>query len=81
MKILYFGNSFPSAIGIINQDIKVVFERKYPNIQFDLLNWSDLEDAQTVYQRSIWKNYDILIVDPYLAQVVTDWEIPGCQSP
>jgi len=74
MKILYFGNSFPSAIGIINQDIKVVLERKYPNIQFDLLNWSLSEDCALVFEKSIWKNYDIVIVDPYLATHIIDWD-------
>jgi hypothetical protein len=34
MKILYFGNAYPSAIGIINLDIKSVIDRKYHDIQF-----------------------------------------------
>ena len=68
MKILYFGNSFPSAIGIINLDIKAVIDRKYPEVQFDLLNWGIPEDAQLFFNQKVWKNYDILIVDPYIVR-------------
>lgn len=43
MKILYFGDCSPGAIGIINRDIKAIIDAKYPEIQFDLLDWSPSE--------------------------------------
>jgi hypothetical protein len=72
MKILYFGNCSPGAMGIIHRDIKKIIDAKYPEIQFDLLDWSINENYQLFFYQSIWKNYDILLVDPYIARCVTE---------
>jgi|TARA_R110000744_G_scaffold159890_4_gene275996 glycosyltransferase involved in cell wall biosynthesis len=72
MKILYFGNTYPSAIGIINLDIKAVIDRKYHDIQFDILSHGIRGDAELFYIQRVWKNYDLLIVDPCIVQAIEE---------
>ena len=75
MKILYFGNTYPSAIGIINLDIKAVIDRKYHDIQFDILSHSNSDNCSHVFYQKAWKNYDLMIVDPQIVQAI-DWGWP-----
>ena len=77
MKILYFGDCTLGAMGIINRDIKRIIDAKYPEIQFDLLDWGITDNYHKFYSQQHWKNYDIIIIDPSLAKVCdSGWYFP-----
>jgi len=69
MKILYFGDCSPGAMGIIHRDIKKIIDAKYPEIQFDLLDWGVTKNYEIFFNQKLWKDYDLIIVDPYIAYV------------
>jgi len=69
MKILYFGDCSQGAMGIINRDIKKIIDEKYPEIQFDLLDWAITDNYQDFFNKQYWKNYDLIIIDPHLAKI------------
>ena len=69
MKILYFGDCSPGAMGIINRGIKGVIDKKYPDIQFELMDWALPYNYEVFFTLKSWKNYDIIIVDPVIAKV------------
>ena len=41
IKVLYFGDCTPGAMGIINRDIKKIIDKDYPEINFELMDWAD----------------------------------------
>jgi glycosyltransferase involved in cell wall biosynthesis len=69
MKILYFGDCTLGAMGIIHRDIKKIIDTKYPEIQFDLLDWGVIDNYEIFFNQKLWKAYDLIIVDPYIAFV------------
>lgn len=79
MKILYFGDCTKGAMGIIHRDIKSIIDRKYPDITFSLMDWSDPDNYVSLFHHMYWKEWDMIIVDPFLAHVLntgwgfTDW--------
>ncbi len=77
MKILIFGDMTPGAMGIINRDIKLIIDAKYPEIQLDLLDWGITDNYHKFYSEQYWKNYDLIIIDPSLANVSdSGWYFP-----
>ena len=70
MKILSFGDLSAGAIGIINRDIKKIMDRDYPEINFELMDWALGENYQNLFNRKDWKNWDLIIIDPYMASVL-----------
>lgn len=70
MKILYFGDCTEGAMGIIHRDIKSIIDEKYPDIQFELMPWEDRNNYFILFNQKAWKNWDLIIVDPYIASVL-----------
>jgi glycosyltransferase involved in cell wall biosynthesis len=70
MKILSFGDLSAGAIGIINRDIKKIMDRDYPEINFELMDWALGENYRNLFNRKDWKNWDLIIIDPYMASVL-----------
>ena len=69
MKIIYFGDNGAGAMGIIHRHIKKIIDKKYPEIQFDLVNWDLKESYQIFFNQKSWKNYDVILIDPYMAKI------------
>ena len=40
INVLYFGDLSAGAMGIINRDIKKIIDKDYPEINFELMDWS-----------------------------------------
>ena len=70
MKILYFGDCSPGAMGVIHRDIKKIIDRDYPEINFELMDWALTENYQRVFNAKEWKNWDIIITDPSIAKLL-----------
>jgi hypothetical protein len=70
MKILYFGDCSPGAMGVIHHDIKSIIDEKYPNIQFELMDWGEKDNYVYLFNQKAWKNWDLIIVDPSIARLL-----------
>lgn len=70
IKILYFGDCSPGAMGIIHRDIKSIIDEKYPDIQFELMPWEERDNYFILFNQKAWKNWDLIIVDPYISYVL-----------
>ncbi len=70
MKILYFGDCTDGAMGIIHRDIKSIIDEKYTDIQFELIDWAEPSNYVKLFNQKEWKNWDLIIIDPYMASVL-----------
>lgn len=70
MKILYFGDCTNGAMGIIHRDIKSIIDKKYFDIYFELIDWSVPNNYVKLFNQKEWKNWDLIIIDPYLASIL-----------
>jgi len=70
ISILFFGDCGQGAIGIINRDIKSTLEKIHPEIEYELLDWSILDNYEKFFNQKHWKEHDLIIVDPALLRVV-----------
>jgi glycosyltransferase involved in cell wall biosynthesis len=70
IKVLYFGDCTGGAMGIIHRDIKSIIDEKYPDIQFELMDWAEKDNYVYLFNQKAWKNWDLIIVDPYIAKVL-----------
>ena len=70
IKILYFGDLSAGAMGIINRDIKKIIDKDYSEINFELMDWAITENYIHLFNAKAWKNWDMIIVDPYIASVL-----------
>lgn len=70
IRVLYFGDCSPGAMGIIHRDIKSIIDEKYPDIQFELMDWGASENYFSLFNAKEWKNWDLIIIDPYMAGVL-----------
>ena len=81
MNILYFGDLSAGAMGIIHRDIKKIIDRDYPEINFELMDWALAENYAYLFNAKAWKNWDLIIIDPYMASVLDrGWlfkDLPG----
>ena len=74
LKVLYFGDCGNGAMGIIHRDMKKVIDSNHPEIEFELLDWNQETNYHLFFNQKYWKNYDILIIDPYLVNIAeTGW--------
>jgi len=73
MNILYYGDCSAGAMGIIHRDIKSIIDKDYPEINFELLDWTE-ENRQNIFNNKGWKNYDIIITDPSIATILANIE-------
>ncbi len=73
IKILYFGDCSLGAMGIIHRDIKSIIDEKYSDIQFKLMDWAVADNYVKLFNQKEWKNWDLIIVDPYIASVLDRW--------
>lgn len=69
LNVLYFGDCGLGAMGIINRDIQKVIYKNYPEINYELLDWEVTENYYKFFNEKHWKNYDVIIVDPFLAKI------------
>lgn len=72
IKVLYFGDCTGGAMGIIHRDIKSIIDEKYPDIQFELMDWAERDNYNYLFNQKAWKNWDLIIVDPYIANVLNN---------
>jgi len=72
INVLYFGDCSAGAMGIIHRDIKSIIDEKYPDIQFKLMDWAEKDNYVYLFNQRGWKNYDLIIVDPYIANVLNN---------
>jgi hypothetical protein len=70
INVLYFGDLSAGAMGIINRDIKKIIDKDYPEINFELMDWSLAKNYVYLFNTKAWKNWDMIIVDPYIASVL-----------
>ena len=70
IKVLYFGDCTPGAMGIIHRDIKKIIDKDYPEIKFELMDWADTDMYVRLFNQKEWKNWDLIIIDPYMAKVL-----------
>lgn len=70
IKVLYFGDCTKGAMGIINRDIKSIIDKKYKDIHFELMDWAVVDNYVHLFNMKAWKNWDAIIVDPYLSSVL-----------
>ena len=70
IKVLYFGDVTPGAMGIINRDIKKIIDKDYPEINFELMDWADPNMYFKLFNQKEWKNWDLIIIDPYLSSIL-----------
>ena len=81
MNILYFGDLSAGAMGIIHRDIKKIIDRDYLEINFELMDWALAENYAYLFNAKAWKNWDLIIIDPYMASVLDrGWlfkDLPG----
>ena len=70
IKILYFGDCTDGAMGIIHRDIKSIIDEKYSDIQFELMDWAVHDNYRHLFNEKGWKNWDLIIIDPYLSSVL-----------
>ena len=70
INVLYFGDLSAGAMGIINRDIKKIIDKDYPEINFELMDWSLPKNYVYLFNTKAWKNWDMIIVDPYIASVL-----------
>ena len=70
IKILYFGDCTEGAMGIIHRDIKSIIDEKYSDIQFELMDWAEPNNYVKLFNQKEWKNWDLIIVDPYIASIL-----------
>jgi hypothetical protein len=70
IKVLYFGDCTPGAMGIINRDIKKIIDKDYPEINFELMDWADRDMYFKLFNQKEWKNWDLIIIDPYLSSIL-----------
>ena len=74
MKILYFGDLTAGAMGIIHRDIKKIIDKDYPDINFELMDWAGEKGYQDLFVNKEWKNWDMIIIDPYMSYILdTGW--------
>ena len=70
IKVLYFGDISAGAMGIINRDIKKIIDRDYSDINFELMDWANPDMYFRLFNQKEWKNWDLIIIDPYLASIL-----------
>ena len=70
IKVLYFGDLSAGAMGIINRDIKKIIDRDYSDINFELMDWANPDMYFRLFNQKEWKNWDLIIIDPYLASIL-----------
>ena len=70
IKVLYFGDISAGAMGIINRDIKNIIDRDYAEINFELMDWANSDMYVRLFNQKEWKNWDLIIIDPYLASIL-----------